>query len=514
MKSILRKNLKPLLFSVCLFLGLFSPLGAQEPSPGGEEDPVLYVIRGIDFNVAGRSRPYALRYHGKLHEGEELAGQEALDHYIRDRTQLLTNQRVLKDDVSIVPSFGEAEPDGKIPVYLLVSVSDTWNIMAFPKPLWDSNEGFDLTLKARDYNFWGTMSPIRIDLGYQLNTQGESNFNFLLDTDIPFSAMGFNWNVNFDNQFDYSWQEALGYINTAGISMELPWRRGAFIFDITHELSWYPQNGDQEQVLYGKFFEGLVNSISFGVDWEVPTGVDVFGFGELIYMPEIRQSLNYNPGGWDMYEWKGFRQSYVASFNQKLGFGRVDWIGNFRHGVDVYFSNDNSYDYIRRSWNNSYTVNAAGHFLFTDRSGVTSRLQIRHWFLNFPRSLYYSGGDVLRGVLNNDIAADFMVSLNLEFPFRLPFRPSEWFNAPKLRTFNFDLFLSPILDIAVAHLPYPVNGQKTLGAYYAGGLEILVFPDIMRSFYARLSMGIDLDKFFWDYYIPPVELFFGLGHFF
>jgi hypothetical protein len=485
------------------------------PSAGDAGDALIYVIREIDFNVTGRSRPYALRYHGKLEEGEELKGRGALNFYIRDRAQLLTNQRVLKDDVSIEYTLGEPEPDGRVPVFLLVSVSDTWNIMVFPKPLWDSNDGFDLTLKARDYNFFGTMSPLRVDLGYQLNTRRESNFNFLVDSDIPFSALGFNWNINFDNQFDYMWRESLGYINTTSISMELPWRRSVFTFDLSHQINWYPRNSFWEQDQgYGKFFEGIANSIGFGADWKIPTGLEIFGFGELVYTPRIRQSLNYNPGSWDMQEWRELRQSHTTSFNQTLGFGRVDWIGNFRQGLDVYFENGNSYNYTRRAWNNNYTINAAAHFLLTDNLGVTSRLQIRHWFFNFPRNLYYDAGDVLRGVLNDHVAADFMISVNLEFPFRIAIRPSEWFKTSKVRLFNFELFLSPILDIAFVHLPKPYNGQDTLTFYYTGGLEILVFPDVMRSFYLRISAGFDLDKFFWDYAIPPVELFLGLGHFF
>jgi hypothetical protein len=117
-------------------------------------------------------------------------------------------------------------------------------------------------------------------------------------------------------------------------------------------------------------------------------------------------------------------------------------------------------------------------------------------------------------VLNNHVAADFMLSLNLELPYRIPVRPSEWFKTSKLRIFNFELFLSPFLDFAIAHLPRPYNGQDTLTAYYAGGMEIFLFPDVMRSFYIRLSGGFDLDKFFRDYSIPSVEFFAGLGHFF
>jgi hypothetical protein len=450
-----------------------------------------------------------------LEEGEELKGRGALDFYVKDHIQLLTNQRVLRDNVSIEYTLGEPEPDGRIPVSLLVKVSDTWNIMVFPKPLWDSNDGFDLTLKARDYNFFGTMTPLRVDLGYQYNTRQESNFNFLIDSDIPFSAMGFNWNINFDNEVDYMWKESLGYANVSGISMEVPWRRSTFTFDLSHEINWYPRNSFWEEDRgYGKFFEGLVNSIGLGTEWRLPTGLDVFGFGELIYTPRLRQSLNYNPGSWDMREWREIRQYHTTSLDQTLGFGRVDWIGNFRKGLDIYFENDNSYNYTRRAWNNSYTINAAGHYRLGENSGITSRLQIRQWFYNFPRDLYYNAGDVLRGVLDDDIAADFMISLNLEFPLRIPLRPSKWLNNSKLRFLDFELFLSPILDIAFVHLPRSINGQDALSAYYTGGLEILAFPDIMRSFYLRLSAGFDLDKFFWDYQVPPVEFFFGLGHFF
>ncbi|MDR1565975.1 MAG: hypothetical protein LBS48_01670, partial [Treponema sp.] len=381
--------------------------------------------------------------------------------------------------------------------------------------LWDSNDGFDLTLKARDYNFFGTMTPLRVDLGYQYNTRRETNFNFLIDSDIPFSALGFNWNINFDNRFDYMWKESLGYTNTSGISMELPWRRSTFTFDLTHEINWYPGNGSWEESRgYGKFFEGLINSISTGVEWRIPTGLDAFSFGEIIYTPRLRQSINYNPGSWDMQEWRELRQSYSTSLDQTLGFGRVDWIGNFRRGLDVYFENNNNFDYARRAWNNSYTINGTAHFLPGNNYGITTRLQIRHWFYNFPRDLHYSAGDVLRGVLDDDIAADFMVSLNLEFPLRIAIHPSNWFKKSKLRIFDFELFLSPILDIAFVHLSKSVNGQDTLSAYYTGGLEILVFPDIMRSFYLRLSVGFDLDKFFWDYRIPSPEFFLGLGHFF
>jgi hypothetical protein len=453
------------------------------------------VIRNIAFDIKGRTRPSALRYHGKLNEGELLRGQEALDQYIKQHTQLLINQRVLHNDVQITYTLGEDEPDGKIPVNLLVSASDTWNIMLLPKPRWNSNDGFDLTLKGRDYNFFGTMTPLRLDLGYQLNTQNESNFKFLIDADIPFTALGFNWNINFDNEFNYTWQEALGYTNTAGLSMELPWQKTTFIFDATHTINWYPKNTDEEiEKKYGKYFEGLLNTVSFGVEWNIPTGLEVSTYGELSYTPRVSQIFNYRPGTWDTYEWDNNRKSVSTSVEQTLGFGRIDWIGNFRRGLGASLENTNSYDYIRRTWNHYYALTATGHFLFDDFFGIASRLRFRHW-LSADSLPYNDAGDVLRGIKNDQIQANLVLSLNLEFPFRVwTARPSEWFNNSKMRIFDFELFLSPILDIGLVHLEKPTSSQQGFTAYYTGGAELFIFPDAMRSLYLCISVGFDLEQ--------------------
>jgi hypothetical protein len=499
-------------------------LSAQEGPANNDEEPdtTVYVIRAITFDVTGRSRPFALSYYGKLTEGEEITGKAAMDFYIQDHTQLLLNQRVLKDDVQIIPSFDAPDGDGKIPVDLLVIVADTWNIMVFPKPIWDSNSGFEITLKARDYNFFGTMNAVKVDFGYQLNNRKESSFNLLLDLDIPFTALGYNWNINFDNEFIYSGtaesEYTLGYFNTTGISMELPWRRTTFVFDITHHINWKQKNDYWAEADYGKYFDGLYNSVSFGTDWRIPTGLEVFNFGELIYTPGVSEVFTYNPGGWDMLQWDGIQKSVTTHINQSLSFGRIDWKGNFRKGLEVILKNQNSFNHVRNVWNNYYTLDATAHFLFTDFFGIASRLQFRHWFTRFPFPLHLDAGDVLRGVRDNSITADRMLSFNLEFPFRvLAAKPSEWFHAPKLNIFNFELFVAPVFDMGLVHTSIPRNNQKGVEFYTTGGLEVLIFPDIMRSLYIRFSYGINLGNTIKYGRIPPSdenEFFIGLYHFF
>jgi hypothetical protein len=509
------KNLKfisPAIASILIFFSAPLSIAQENEAP----DKTIYVIRNIRFDVTGLSLPFALRHYGKLAEGEELKGKEALDFYIADRTQLLVNQRVLKDDVRISFTLGEADKDGKIPVDLLVKVSDTLNVMVFPKPLYDQNSGVDLTLKGRDYNFLGTMSPLLVDLGWQRNNRKENKFNFLIDTDIPFTALGYKWNINFDNKIEYFQDEPLGYFNTAGIAMELPLDTTTFTFDITHKINWHEENSDRvRDDGYGKFFEGLYNSLNFSVEWKIPTGFEVFSFGELTYTPEISQEFNYNPRNDDEYEWKNRRESNSTSIEQTLGFGRTDWIGNFRKGLEASFKHESSYNHIRDVWNHDYSLNATAHFLFSDFSGLTSRMQFHHWIYEHPYPYYNSGGNVLRGVLDDQIKADLMLSLNLEFPFRVFIaRISDWM-VSKVPSFNVELFVSPIFDFGLAYLDPPQDNQDSITPYYTGGIEVLLFPDIMRSLYIRVSYGVNLGKSVKENKFPAEdELFIGLRHFF
>ncbi|MDR2144058.1 MAG: hypothetical protein LBP29_06790, partial [Treponema sp.] len=151
------------------FFGIFLQLGtgflAAQNRPSGD-DQRIYVISGFDFSVKGRTRPFAIINNGEFRAGEEIRGLANLEKYVKDKTQLLVNQRVL-EKAGIEYTLSDPGDDGKIPVRLFISVEDTWNIIAVPYPKYDTNSGFELIIKARDYNFFGTMSALRLDLGYK-----------------------------------------------------------------------------------------------------------------------------------------------------------------------------------------------------------------------------------------------------------------------------------------------------------------------------------------------------------
>jgi hypothetical protein len=478
-------------FLLCFFL-VFLPafMAAQE------EEPPRYVIRGIDFDITGRSRPFALIYHGELREGEELRGEEALEKYIRDKTQLLLNQRVL-EEVRIAYTLGDPEADGKIPVNLLIIVKDTWNIIAVPPvPKYNSNTGFRLELKARDYNFLGAMNPLRIDLAYQLDENLRNSVEFKIDSDTPFKIFGYNWNLNFDHAFFYrpNVEEPFYYKNTTGLEMELPFKKTTFTFGAEESVILNDENADRDKIHYGSFQKGPYMASRLYTSWEIPTGLNIAEYGELTYTPEVSAQFNHQ---FSAYPLNDNRKGPFMNFEHSLGFDRFNWIGNFRRGFDVSISNSYHYDFYKsgrgeKSLDITYALTGTGHFIISDDFGISTRLKFSRWFYHDP-PYYDNAGEALRGIKDDAITADYMLSLNLDFPFKIfSFLPSRWFNSQKLHVVDFDLHFSPIVDLALYHDPDTETVFHPHNMLASGGIEFLVFPMFMRSLYIRMSLAWNL----------------------
>ncbi|GHV69964.1 hypothetical protein AGMMS49928_15260 [Spirochaetia bacterium] len=471
-------------------------------------DP-LYYIRSIDFEVKGTTHDFALMRQGKFKYGEQIQGNEELKKYIEEKTQLLMNERVL-ETVEITYTVGEPEEnDGTavIPVDLLVNVKDTWNVIVLPKPTYKDGEGYSLILKGRDYNFLGTMNALRIDLGYELdvnktNANGEKkgwdfykgDVLFEIDADIPFSALGHIWSVNFDHAFAYTYGEPLYYKNTTGLSLELPYKRTTFTVGFDEYVIVNERKSDDEKGEYGggeRFGGAYMGTEIYGL-WGIPTGLSVGKFGELTYTPRVSSHVNYKPGGNSDYPWKGPH----AEFSHTLGFGRVDWIGNYRKGLEVEARNAFGYNIYKQEWNPNLSFTAKGYLLLSDFFGLSGRMTLQTWFYNTNTNV---GGD-LRGILDRYLQAETMLSLNMDFPFRiLRFYPSEIFDNPKLHLLDFEIHASPFIDLAMIQglagdpdgTPEKIDFSPE-NIFCTGGLELFVFPAFARSIYLRVSLGSDL----------------------
>ena len=496
------------LFLLILCFLCFPVFSQEEHNPELESEPGLYsillvspgsdsvfIIDSFEFNIKGFTRPDALIRKGEFIKGEEITGLSNFEKYIRDKTQLLFNERVL-ETVSIDYVVGQVQEDGRFPVNLIINTIDTWNIVAIPRPRYSSNSGFDIVLKARDYNFLGTMSPLRLDIGYIYNEEKQSSLILELDALIPFRAFGLDWSFKFDNSFSYrpDTEQPYYYKNTTGLYVDLPVGLTTLTVGFDESIFVNEENEDIYKHLYGNFQEGLSMSSSPYITWRIPAGIDIGRWGELVYTPGISAVFTHEFPQWPLLDES--KKGPVIIFRHNLGFKRIDWIENFRKGLDVYIRNSFDYNFHDSNLDKNpltgrLTISGTGHFTLTDYFGISSRLLYRQWF--FHEYGYTKAGDVMRGILDKDICTDYMLSLNLDFPVRvLRFSPSEWLNNQKLRIFNFDLHFSPFVDAALYH-EFVKNIEFDI--LVTGGAEVIIFPAFFRSLYLCVSIGWDLLDF-------------------
>ena len=479
-------------------------LFSEDLSEALPEEDFIYVIRGLKFFIDGISRPYALINNGEFIEGERIFGKANFEKYLQRKRQLLLNKRIL-DEVTIEYSLGNAEEDGVVPVKLLVDIVDSKNLVILPYPKYDSNEGFSLTLKLRHYNFFGTMSTLAVDLGYQRNTDSQNVINFSIDSDIPFYLFGLNWIVNFDNTIRYTGGEPLYYQNVTGLSVQLPWRTTTFTVGFNQYLTVNEEITDEYKDLYGTSGDFYVpyGTTELFAAWKIPLPFEVLDFGGVSYTPKISTKINYPTQKLDE------PHKPVTILSHSISFGHTDWIGNYRKEFSAYFTNSYSIFMAREDapFLAAIDLGATFHWPFTKFLGVSSRIKYRQWwqwsFKDSDWIPYYYAGDTLRGVIDTDLRADAMLSLNMEVPVRvLRFWPSEWFNRPGLHFFDVEVFFSPFLDLALLKGPY--NNLKTNSSdgtsfkfsdmVSTTGLEIIVYSGYFRSLKLRGSLGYNLNR--------------------
>jgi len=508
----MRKNLPALL---CLLSFTYFVFAQETPEPPEQPeqtgDKTVYVIRSIEYRIAGKTKETALERAGEFRKGERFTGQEALNTYTADKLQVLYNIRALDGEKSsVVYTLGEAEEDGAVPVYLEVSVADSSNFIVLPEPKYDSNSGFTLSLKAREYNFLGSLSPFKFDLVWESDDKDRTSIGFLLDLVLPFRAFSLDWNFFAFNEFKYYLSDDPVYNKSAlGIAAEIPVSFTTLIpgFEqgfVLHEENTKKNTFETEQYhdwyLYSKLY----------LDWKIPTPLRVGRFGQVVYTPGVYGIINYQFGG----DVGAYRRGPSAGINQSLDFGRIDWTENFRQGLVVSLASNNEYNVYHQDWIHSVGIQAEGHIRIAKFFGISGRLIYTRWFNDF----YEYGGDVIRGYKDDELDATQRLSLNLDFPFRLfRFVPSQWFDNRKLRYFDFEQHWSPFVDLMLIDTIDKDYAFKPEDIIPTIGLEIITFSLNWRSFYIRASAGWNIRE--WARTGSPPsgihrEIYVGLGHYY
>ena len=206
----------------------------------------------------------------------------------------------------------------------------------------------------------------------------------------------------------------------------------------------------------------------------IPTGIDP---------PLLKNGLEYNPGFFTKYPYKPGdtlsyeRRGYKLGFDHELTGGRIDWHGNYRHGIEVSLDHSQAYNFENEYW--EVGVNFTGEF---HRAFGWAGLSSRFKGFYLQNDVKDDVGSDLRGILDKRIEGDAGVTANLALPFNMwMWFLSDWFEG----------HISPFLDYALVR---PVDGEFDIDdSWYGVGIEALGYPKFARSIYIRISVGIDLE---------------------
>jgi len=472
-------SLKHFLVTALLCTSGFAAVGAQEGASAGAAPQVPgYKIDSVSYDIVGRTKWWALDDVLDVDKGRVFADRQALDAYVADRTQILVNQRVLDSgtiEVEELPAVsGVPEP-----VKLVVHTKDTYSIIAMPKPQYDSNDGLLLSVRARDYNFLGTMQPLKLDLNYTVDTSGVQDWGMELKFDMPFRMGDYEYEWDLDQILSYSADNIFTCESVTGVDMVLPIGPGKLKFGPEQGYYLNPDN-DDDSVFHGWFFKSTASGA-----YTLP--VAYLGYlGKLDAEVSAGISKYWNPEGLDLLP---ERDGPTLDFYQKLSFSRVDWLGNFRRGLAASAKIDETYNLEDLGWDRKIDVDVEGYTRLTSWLGLSGRLEAIRYLDKIEDNI----GDPLRGILDSRIDTDAALFANVDLPLSVfHFMPHEWFGKSWMRVFAFEQQWSPFLDAGLTHDEKTGRWFDVRDGWYSGGLEVVTYPVAFRSIFVRISAGWDL----------------------
>jgi hypothetical protein len=496
------------------------------PNVFADEDAVYY-IRNVEYEIEGRTRPFALSIAAGIWQGEEIAGAARLAVYIEEKRQAILNNRQI-ESADVEYAVGEKDAAGKYPVDILVKAADTNNVIVLPYPKFSSSSGTKLELRFRDFNFLGALSEFKINVGYARDAAGDNYANAALGFDLPFRYWGLLWRFGFDNEFSRRIDDAdspVYFNNVSSLSAEIPVKRTTltfgfeqnltlekeelFDYDGAHSPFAYLAPLERDVIDYHNNFESYLKSTPFAA-WTIPLGFQVFSFGELTYKPVAGIAFTYWPFGESDYV--DYNNGPTGIFSHSIGFARINWRGNVQSGFSFQAEQNNEFnvDDGRKS-RHDVSVTAIGHIPFGDFGGVSFRA--RYQRVLFTGTHYLAIGGPLRGIPDKSLTkpeknrtAEGLAFVNLDVPFRIfQFKPSEWGTGRRLSLFDLEFYLAPFIDIAFLNAPISEcqgGGNEWLATT---GAELKIFPLAFRSFFLRVSAGFDLRG-------DDYEVYIGLGN--
>lgn len=472
-----------------------------------------YQITAVNYSITGMTQKYPLSQAVPIDTDRVFDSEEEMRRYFNELEQQFKNIRAIQS-VQIGTDYGAPNHEAVIPVTLTIAITDTWNFIVLPYPSFDSNSGFQLKLKMQDFNFVGTLQPLKADVVYRSTETNQQIFSSSINFGLPFKAGAFNllWDSSF--QIVYAYKEVPKIDIATGLTASVKLhKRVSLVFGLLPELA-INDRASSQMSLADASREGE-SSGSFPVehtaDQKYPSGLgslypqdryyfrttafvrapvlitEVKNFGSLVWTPFMSLAGNWAFDGIQAEELK----KWTFHWGHSLSLSKVNWEANFRKGLSFSFENVYAYQfYNKRTMNIGFAASLSGYYPFINRVGIYGRTQ---FFYHLFGSTSTQAGAALRGILNKRLDTDTAFTFNLDIPIRIATLDFEAITGVAwTRFFNCDIQLVPFLDIALVHDNKTGRYYHPADGWYAGGMEVIVYPEKMRSIYVRASVGFDL----------------------
>lgn len=471
-----------------------------------------YRIANVEYEIIGKTREYSLATKVKIDKKRTFTDEEALIKYLLDIKQQIENTRCFQSVEVDFAVEGDEEP---FLVTVRVKTVDSHHLLILPYPKYSSNSGFDIKLKGKDTNFFGSMENMGADFDFAIeqdDTEGTTDYTFGINLSfkIPFKFKILECAWDNDFSLSYSVGETTPEWNfKTGFCFELPFDRISFTLDLyqsfVRDLDYEDTTVNSVPVHYGDgtYFTEYAK-------FAVPVVLQrIDNWGDIKYTPYIDIEYNWDANGistkYPDYDAGDGLMGPVMNLGHTLSTGRINWKENFRDGLSASFGQSVSYNL------NTYTFSPTleAEFMAFKAFKYVGLCADIYGFacVNGNKSI----GARLRGIRDNqyfdsDTGDDDMKACTtpaaIVMSFDLPIRIFRiyWDRIPGIKKIphigilNFEFQLSPFIDFALMKNRSTLTTFSPKDGFLSGGIEALIYPLKWKGIQVRVSFGVDLSR--------------------
>ncbi|MCQ2584313.1 MAG: hypothetical protein MJ185_01880 [Treponema sp.] len=475
-----------------------------------------FKISEVIYEINGITKESVLRKKVPINENRIFNTEDEIIKYLSEIQKDLVNTRCFEHS-EVTYEYSDSDDNESISVKVKISVTDSFHFLALPYLKYSSVNGLSLKLKAKDSNFIGTMNELNTSLDFQFEPDEEGT---------PFKVFEPELNISFDYPFNKGLFD-LTWINN--YSLSYTWGETSPEWDLKTGFKF--ERPFSNTTLTFAFYQGFIKDFYFResndetffretLEMYSPVALcEIPGYNQLKLIPKL--SLIYN---WDPFYKNGpsgifepTLKSPELSYSTGLSFGKINWDGNFRYGLESNLTPKLAYNFASHADNRvmpwSFVLFSETRFYNSFKSAGIYAQGIAFSYIQTDKTYgdekidgYIRGViDSKRSLFNIDryqAQVPSALILNLDFPVKI--FSTDWENFPItkkigfMKHFNFEFQLNPFFDIALIKTTEETHGTsntfKLNEGFYGTGLEVLVFPQKWSSYVIRASVGIDAGR--------------------